>query len=159
VVEAEFPSFPLPSAEYANSVVSQQNLRRVYGSQPCCITRNGRYGLGTPQDHNEQAGGDQLCVATTAHFKDEEGTIIESTQWHNVVAWEDMAELAVANLQKGSQVYIEGSLRTRSYEAEVREGSKKVNTTLYVTEVVARSLQPIGVHPVTNGKDSTEARA
>ena len=70
-------------------------------------------------------------VATTAHCKDEEGTIIESTQWHNVVAWEDMAELAVANLQKGSQVYIEGSLRTRSYEAEVREGSKKVNTTLY----------------------------
>ena len=98
-------------------------------------------------------------VATTAHFKDEEGTIIESTQWHNVVAWEDMAELAVANLQKGSQVYIEGSLRTRSYEAEVREGSKKVNTTLYVTEVVVRSIQPIDVHPVTNGKDSTEARA
>ncbi len=98
-------------------------------------------------------------VATTAHFKDEEGTIIESTQWHNVVAREDMAELAVANLQKGSQVYIEGSLRTRSYEAEVREGRKKVNSTLYVTEVVARSIQPIGGHPVTNGKDSTEAQA
>jgi len=58
----------------------------------------------------------------------------ERTEWHSIVAWEKTAELAASYLAKGSQVYIEGRLATRTWDDE--QGNKK-----YMTEIVASTLQ------------------
>jgi single-strand DNA-binding protein len=62
---------------------------------------------------------------------------VEQTEWHNIVLWRGLAEVASKYLQKGKLVYIEGKLRTRSFED--REKVKK-----YVTEVVAENFTILG---------------
>ncbi len=75
----------------------------------------------------------KFSLATTEAFKDKNGQTLYSTDWHTVVLWRNLAELANKYLQKGSLVYIEGKLKTRSYDD--RDGIKR-----YVTEVVAEQL-------------------
>ena len=76
----------------------------------------------------------RFSVATSESWKDKaSGEMQERTEWHNVVCFARLAEIAVEYLRKGSKVYIEGSLRTSSWEAD---GQKK-----YRTEVNARELQ------------------
>jgi single-strand DNA-binding protein len=72
-------------------------------------------------------------LATTETFKDRAGKLISQTEWHTVVLWRGLAELAQKYLHKGSLVYIEGRLRTRSWED--KEGIKK-----FSTEVVGDNL-------------------
>ena len=72
-------------------------------------------------------------LATTETFKDRSGKLISQTEWHTVVLWRGLAELAQKYLHKGSLVYIEGRLRTRSWED--KEGNKK-----FATEVVGDNL-------------------
>jgi len=72
-------------------------------------------------------------LATTETFKDRTGKLISQTEWHTVVLWRGLAELAQKYLHKGSLVYIEGRLRTRSWED--KEGNKK-----FATEVVGGNL-------------------
>ena len=72
-------------------------------------------------------------LATTETFKDRTGKLISQTEWHTVVLWRGLAELAQKYLHKGSLVYIEGRLRTRSWED--KEGAKK-----FSTEVVGDNL-------------------
>lgn len=72
-------------------------------------------------------------LATTETFKDRGGKLISQTEWHTVVLWRGLAELAQKYLHKGSLVYIEGRLRTRSWED--KEGHKK-----FATEVVGDNL-------------------
>src|SRR6266700_274839 len=72
-------------------------------------------------------------LATTETFKDRAGKLISQTEWHTVVLWRGLAELAQKYLHKGSLVYIEGRLRTRSWEDKV--GKKK-----FATEVVGDNL-------------------
>lgn len=72
-------------------------------------------------------------LATTETFKDRAGKLISQTEWHTVVLWRGLAELAQKYLHKGSLVYIEGRLRTRSWED--KEGVKK-----FATEVVGDNL-------------------
>ena len=72
-------------------------------------------------------------LATTETFKDRSGKLISQTEWHTVVLWRGLAELAQKYLHKGSLVYIEGRLKTRSWED--KEGSKK-----FATEVVGDNL-------------------
>lgn len=72
-------------------------------------------------------------LATTETFKDRSGKLISQTEWHTVVLWRGLAELAQKYLHKGSLVYIEGRLRTRSWED--KEGVKK-----FSTEVVGDNL-------------------
>lgn len=73
-------------------------------------------------------------LATTEHFKDKNGNRQDQTEWHNVVAWRGLAEIAEKLLKKGTQVYIEGHLHTRSWED--KEGHKR-----YSTEVVADDIK------------------
>ena len=61
----------------------------------------------------------------------------ESTQWHNIVLWGRQAEIAKEYLQKGSSVYIEGRIQTRSYDD--KEGNKR-----WITEIVGNRLQFLG---------------
>jgi len=72
-------------------------------------------------------------LATTETFKDRSGKLISQTEWHTVVLWRGLAELAQKYLHKGSLVYIEGRLRTRS--CEDKEGNRK-----FATEVVGDNL-------------------
>ena len=76
-------------------------------------------------------------IATNAVWKDQEGNQQEKTDWHRVSAWGKLAEVMGEWLKKGSYVYIEGRLQTRSYEDA--NGVKK-----YITEVVASDLEMLG---------------
>ncbi len=75
----------------------------------------------------------KFSLATTETFKDRAGKLISQTEWHTVVLWRGLAELAQKYLHKGSLVYIEGRLRTRSWED--KEGNKK-----FATEIVGDNL-------------------
>lgn len=78
-----------------------------------------------------------FSLATTERFKDREGNRQEKTEWHNVVAWRQLAEICGKFLHKGKQVYIEGKIQTRSYDD--RDGNKR-----YITEIVADQMQMMG---------------
>ena len=75
----------------------------------------------------------KFSLATTETYKDRSGKLISQTEWHTVVLWRGLAELAQKYLHKGSLVYIEGRLRTRSWED--KDGNKK-----FATEVVGDNL-------------------
>ena len=75
-----------------------------------------------------------FSVATTEKYKDKEGNPQESTEWHRIVVWDRLAEICGEYLSKGKSVYVEGSIRTRSWED--REGNRR-----YTTEIVGRTVQ------------------
>jgi single-strand DNA-binding protein len=89
----------------------------------------------------------KFSLATTEAFKDKNGQTQYSTDWHTVVLWRNLADLAATYLRKGSLVYVEGKLKTRSYED--KEGSKR-----YVTEVIAEQL--IMLDKKTEGTDERD---
>ena len=68
----------------------------------------------------------KFSVATTESYKNKEGVKEEKTEWHNVVLWRGLAELAEKALHKGSAVYVEGKIRTRSWTD--KEGIKRFTT-------------------------------
>jgi len=72
-------------------------------------------------------------LATTETYKDRSGKLVSQTEWHTVVLWRGLAELAQKYLHRGSLIYVEGRLRTRSWED--KEGNKK-----FATEVVGDNL-------------------
>lgn len=72
-------------------------------------------------------------LATTESFKDKKGQVVPQTEWHNIVLWRGLAELAAKYLHKGSLVHIEGSLRTRSWE-------DKDKNRRFMTEIVATNM-------------------
>ncbi len=76
-------------------------------------------------------------IATSESYKDKEGNRIDQTEWHNVVVWRKMAEIAERYLRKGSQIYLEGKLRTKSWEDQ--QGNKR-----YTTEIVADTFTMLG---------------
>jgi single-strand DNA-binding protein len=76
-------------------------------------------------------------LATNYVWKDQEGKQQEKTDWHRVTAWGKLAEIIGEYLKKGSSVFIEGRLQTRSYEDT--NGVKK-----YITEVVAQEMEMLG---------------
>lgn len=71
-----------------------------------------------------------FTLATSESYKDKAGNRIDQTEWHNIVVWRGLADVAEKFLKKGSQVYLEGKIRTRSWEDQT--GNKK-----YTTEIVA----------------------
>jgi single-strand DNA-binding protein len=75
----------------------------------------------------------KFSLATTETYKDRSGKLISQTEWHTVVLWRGLAELAQKYLHKGSLVYIEGRLKTRSWED--KDGNKK-----FATEIVGDNL-------------------
>jgi single-strand DNA-binding protein len=78
-----------------------------------------------------------FSLATTEYSRDREGNEVQHTEWHNIVMWRGLAEIAEQFLRKGSQVYIEGKIRTRSFDA--KDGTKK-----YITEIQADNLVLLG---------------
>ncbi|MBN1158530.1 MAG: single-stranded DNA-binding protein [Bacteroidales bacterium] len=86
-----------------------------------------------------------IRLATTEFYKNKNGERVTSTEWHNVVLWRGLAEVADKYVKKGSQLYIEGKLRTRSWD-------DKDNNKRYTTEIVADVMQMLGKRP----DDSTQ---
>ena len=86
----------------------------------------------------------ELDLATNEKYKDRNGEWKEDTQYHRVILWQRLAELAAEYLHKGNQVYIEGKLTTRSYE---KDGQKK-----YVTEVKASELVLLDKNESSSGQ-------
>ncbi len=78
-----------------------------------------------------------FTIATTEKYKDRNGEQKEQTEWHNIVCWRNLAEIAEKYVKKGSQLFIEGKIRSRSYTD--RDGN-----TRYITEVVADTFQLLG---------------
>ena len=79
----------------------------------------------------------KFSIATNESYKNAEGEKVTDTQWHNVVAWGKLAEIAENYLTKGKEVMIEGKLMSRSYET--KDGEKR-----YVTEVKCNELLMLG---------------
>ena len=77
-----------------------------------------------------------FSLATSENYTNKNGEKVENTEWHNIVCWRRLATLAENYIRKGSQVYIEGKIRTRSYE---QDGIKK-----YITEINADTIQLLG---------------
>jgi len=95
--------------------------------------------LGQDPDLKGTPNGTQVCnfsVATTESWKDKNGNKQEKTEWHRIVVWGKLAEICGQYLSKGRQVYIEGSLQTRSWE---KDGVKR-----YSTEINAKTVQFLG---------------
>lgn len=89
----------------------------------------------------------------TSESYNKDGRKIEQTEWHNIVMWRGLADIASKYLLKGKLVYIEGKLRTRSFED--KEGHKK-----YTTEIVAENFTMLGrksdFEPENSGQKSEE---
>jgi len=90
----------------------------------------------------------KITLATNERFKDKAGEWQDRTEWHNVVLWQRLAEIAGEYLKKGSKVYIEGRLQTRSWD------DKTTNQKKYMTEVVAGDLILLGGRGEGAGADS-----
>lgn len=79
-----------------------------------------------------------FSLATTEKFRDRSsGEMREQTEWHNIVCWRNLAEIAEKYVKKGTQLFIEGRIRTRSY-------NDKDGNTRYVTEILADNMQLLG---------------
>ena len=78
-----------------------------------------------------------FSLATSETYKNKQGERVTNTEWHNVVLWTPLAEIAERFLKKGNQVYIEGKLTTRSWDDQ--DGNKR-----YTTEVVGREMTLLG---------------
>jgi single-strand DNA-binding protein len=86
-----------------------------------------------------------LRLATSESWKGKDGQKEERTEWHRVVLWSRLAELAGQYLNKGRQVYIEGRIQTRSWDD--KDGNKR-----YTTEVVGTSMQFLGSKGASTGE-------
>ena len=76
-------------------------------------------------------------LATTERYRDRNGNLQEHTEWHNVVVWRNTADVVEKYVKKGTQVYVEGRIRTRSWDDQT--GNKR-----YTTEILADNLQLLG---------------
>ena len=78
-----------------------------------------------------------FSLATTETYKNKNGERVEQTEWHNIVYYGPVAEVIEKYLRKGSQIYVEGKIRTRSYED--KEGVKR-----YTTEIIGDTMTMLG---------------
>lgn len=95
----------------------------------------------------------KLTVATNYRYKDKNEQWQDQTEWHNVVLWQRLAEIAGEYLKKGSKVYIEGRLQTRSWD------DKQTNQKRYMTEIVANDLVLLGGRGEGGGESGGSSRS
>ena len=80
-----------------------------------------------------------FTIATTEKFKDKNGQVQESTEWHNCQAWGKQAEVIEKYLKKGAKIFVEGKIKTRSYD---KDGEKR-----YVTEINVKEFSFLDSKP------------
>ncbi len=96
--------------------------------------------VGKDPDTRYLEGGTAVCsfpLATSETYRNRDGERITNTEWHNIVLWRGLAEVAEKYVKKGSQLFIEGRIRTRSWDD--RDGNKR-----YTTEIVGDNMQMLG---------------
>lgn len=86
-----------------------------------------------------------FSLATSEEYKDKDGNKVQQTEWHNVILWRGLADVAEKYLNKGNQVYIEGKIKTRSWDD--KEGNKR-----YTTEIVVDNMTMLGGRKQQNGE-------
>jgi len=91
----------------------------------------------------------KFSLATNERYKDKSGEWQDRTEWHNIVAWQRLAEIVGEYVKKGSKIYVEGRLQTSSWE-DKQSGEKK-----YRTEIIAQDLVLLG----GRGESDSEGRA
>ena len=99
-----------------------------------------RYLDSNPQSPQGNAKVASFRLATTERYRDRNGETRENTEWHSVVAWRNSADLVEKFVHKGSQIFIEGRLRTRQWTDQT--GNKR-----FTTEVQADNIQLLGKRP------------
>ncbi len=88
--------------------------------------------------------------ATSETYRNKNNEKITNTEWHNIVLWRALAELAEKYIKKGRQLYIEGRIRTRSYDD--KEGNKR-----YITEIYGDNVQLLGRKSETTSTEETDS--
>ena len=91
----------------------------------------------------------KFSLATNERYKDKDGNWQDRTEWHNIVLWERLAEIAGEYLKKGSKVYIEGRIRTDSWD------DKQTNQKKYMTNIIANELVLLGGRGEGGGGESS----
>ncbi|MBA3648879.1 MAG: single-stranded DNA-binding protein [Chitinophagales bacterium] len=96
-------------------------------------------------------------LATSESYMDKTGNRVDQTEWHNVVCWRKLGEIAEKYLKKGSKIYVEGKIRTRNYTD--KENQKKYFTEIIADNFVMLDSKPDGsnsgnMSPATEGSDS-----
>ncbi len=89
-------------------------------------------------------------MATSETYKNKAGERVSNTEWHNVVLWRGLAQVAEKYVKKGTQIYIEGRIKTRSYDDQ--DGNKK-----YITEIVGDQMQLLGRKPDESGEQGGQS--
>ncbi len=105
-----------------------------------------------PEVRNLESGAKvaNFTLATSETYKNRDGQKVTQTEWHNIVLWRGLAEIAEKYLQKGNQVFIEGKIRSRSWDD--KDGNKR-----YITEIVGDNLTMLGGR--RDGDDNASAGA
>lgn len=97
-----------------------------------------------------------FTLATSEKYKDRNGTLQTNTEWHNIVCWRSLAEIAEKYIRKGSQIYVEGKLQSRSWKDQ---NDQERNT----IEIIASSIVLLGKRPEsetgTSGYNTSEREA
>lgn len=90
-----------------------------------------------------------FSLATSETYNNKSGEKVTTTEWHNIVCWRGLATVAENYVKKGSQLYIEGKIRTRSFDGQ--DGTKK-----YITEILADTIQMLGKKGESNHVDGNK---
>ena len=104
-----------------------------------------------PEVKQTNSGGTlaSFSVATTDRWRDKNGQTQEQTEWHRIVTWNKLAEICGQYLRKGSKVYIEGKLQTRTWEDQQ-------GVTRYMTEVLCREMKMLDSRPQSSAPQRYE---
>ena len=98
-----------------------------------------------------------FSLATTESYKNRNGERVENTEWHNIVLWRGLAEVADTYLKKGNQVYIEGKIRTRSWDD--KDGNKRYTTEILADNMTMLGSRQNGTAPSSDPKPKPETEA
>jgi single-strand DNA-binding protein len=94
----------------------------------------------------------RFTLATSETYKNKAGEQVKNTEWHNIVAWRQLADLAEKYIRKGSQIYIEGKITNRQYDD--KDGIKR-----YINEIVADNIRLLGKKEDSYGPPATNSPA
>jgi single-strand DNA-binding protein len=103
-------------------------------------------------DNNVSVANFTLATTERGYTASNGTTIPDKTEWHNIVAWRGLADIAERFIRKGSQIYVEGKIRSRSWDD--KEGNKR-----YITEIYADSIELLGNRKTQETGDGNTAAA
>ncbi|RMF35012.1 MAG: single-stranded DNA-binding protein [Chlorobiota bacterium] len=95
-----------------------------------------------------------IRLATNEYSRDSEGQLQEYTEWHSIVAWRQLAEMAERLIQQGTKLYVEGRIRSRSYEDS--SGTKRTSYEIIADSIIVLSGRKDATAPGEQASDSAE---